>query len=269
MKYLLFLSLALCLKSVSAQSFESDWDTYQMEVNGKPVSVVVDLGLARIAPMKNRPHAIIVRTRILKPDAVGQPGKSEAARLDELENLMAERLEKTTGAIYAGRFTQRGLRQFHFFVLDTVGYAEALRAVFSGFTEYEWLARGVEDKTWSNYFDVLHPPAIEMERIRNRRLVDLLRQKGDGLKEPRRIDHFFYFKTKSTREELLRRPGMSAFTIAEMPEADEKQALPYLLHIYKNDIPDYGMIEKLIIPLWEAAAKLQGRYDGWETYLVK
>jgi hypothetical protein len=85
MKYLLFLSLALCLKSVSAQSFESDWDTYQMEVNGKPVSVVVDLGLARIAPMKNRPHAIIVRTRILKPDAVGQPGKSEAARLDELK----------------------------------------------------------------------------------------------------------------------------------------------------------------------------------------
>jgi hypothetical protein len=269
MKYLLLIKLSILSAVVSAQSAGGDWDAYLMEVNGKPVSVVVDLGLARIAPMKDRPNAILVRTRIKDPDAGGQPGKAESARLDELENLMVEQLEKSTGAVYAGRFTQRGLREFHFFALDTVGYARALRTAFAGFTEYEWLARSVEDKSWSNYFDVLYPPAVEMEKIQNRRLVDLLREKGDGLKAPRRIDHYFYFKTKSLREQFLRGPGMSEFSIAEMPEADEKQALPYLLHLHKEDVPDYGLITRLIIPLWENARKLQGRYDGWETYLVK
>ena len=269
MKYLISLAFLLSGYAATAQQIQSDWDAYVTEVGGKPVSIVVDLGLVKKAPMKERPFAITVRLRILKPLANGQPGMQETERLDRLEDLMEDQLEKNTGAIYAGRFTQRGLREFHYFALDTIGYAKALQAAFAGFVEYEWLARAAEDKTWSNYFDVLYPGPADLERIQNRRLVDLLRQKGDQLTQPRRIDHHFRFRTKTSRDQFLRQPGMGAFSMEEIPEADADKEHPYALHLYKDDIPDYDLVEKLIMPFWEKAKKFQGRYEGWETYLVK
>ena len=269
MKYLISFALFVSGYSAAAQQMQSDWDAYVTEVGGKPVSIVVDLGLAKKAPMKERTFAITVRLRILKPQANGQPDMQETERLDGLENLMEEQLEKNTGAVYAGRFTQRGLRQFHYFALDTIGYAKALQTAFAGFGEYEWLARASEDKPWSNYFDVLYPGPTDLERIQNRRLVDLLRQKGDELQLPRRIDHYFRFRTKTSRDQFLRQPGMGAFAMEEMPEADADKEHPYALHLYKDDIPDYELVEKLIIPFWEKAKKFQGRYEGWETFLVK
>jgi uncharacterized protein (TIGR01619 family) len=240
-----------------------------MQVNNKPVSIIVDLGLGNIAPQKERPFVVIVRTKILSPDPNGLPAKSEISRLDQMENQLVEQLSKKTGAIYVGRYTQRGLREFYFYTLDTVDYVFGVKSAMAGFTEYQWLTQAKEDKLWSNYFTVLYPPPVEMEKIQNRRLVDHLKGKGDALTEARRIDHFFYFKTKSKREEFLRSEGMVNFSIAEVPEAEMKDVLPYMVHIYKNDVPDYTFIESVLIPLWEKARQFQGRYDGWETYLVK
>jgi hypothetical protein len=53
----------------NAQKNISDWDAYLMEVNNKPVSIIVDLGLAAVAPQKERPYVVIVRTKILQPEA--------------------------------------------------------------------------------------------------------------------------------------------------------------------------------------------------------
>jgi uncharacterized protein (TIGR01619 family) len=252
-----------------AQNNISDWDAYLMEVNNKPVSIIVDLGLASVAPQKERPFVVIIRTKILKPDPNGLPGKTESVRLDEMENKLVEQLSSKTGAVYTGRYTQRGLREFYFYALDTLDYFFAVKSALAGFTDYQWLTQAKEDKKWTNYFTVLYPPPVEYEKIQNRRMVDLLKGKGDELKESRRIDHFFYFKTKSKREDFLRSPGMENFSIDEIPEANQKKALPYMLHIFKNDVPDYSFIERVLIPLWERAKQFEGNYDGWETYLVK
>ena len=269
MKLILLFWVTFRFLSLSAQSYDSDWDAYVLEWNGKPVSVVVDLGLADVAPMKSRSQVIIVRTQLLRPGSNGQPDRAEADRLDSLENELVGQLANSNGALYAGRYTQRGLRAYYFYTLDTVGYEAILQQVFSRYTTYTWLGRAMEDKEWSHYRTVLYPPPTSLERILNRRLVDKLQHSGDALLAPRRIDHFFYFKTKSQRDQFLRTAGMEAFHIEAMPEADEKQPLPYGLQLYKNDIPDYALIENLILPLWEKAQKYQGKYEGWETYLVR
>jgi uncharacterized protein (TIGR01619 family) len=252
-----------------AQKNISNWDAYLLEVNKKPVSIIVDLGLAETAPQKERPFVVIIRTRLLNPEPNGLPGKTESSRLDQMENLLVEQMSSKSGAVYTGRYTQRGLREFYFYTLDTVDYFLAIKSALAGFTEYQWLTQAKEDKSWTNYFSVLYPPPIELEKIHNRRIVDLLKGKGDALTETRRIDHYFYFKTKSKREDFLRSDGMENFTIEELPESDGKSELPYMLHLHKNDVPDYSFIDRVLIPLWERARAFQGRYDGWETYLVK
>ena len=255
--------------SGGASAQEADWDTYVLNLDGKPVTYLVDLSLAERAPMRDRRFAILVRTRLLSQDANGMPSKAESDSLNRVEDRVEGALSSSLDAVYAGRYTQRGLRQFHFFAGDTTGYREALEGVFAGQTGRTWMARAVEDTGWSHYFDELYPPAVELERIRNRRLVDLLEKKGDALTAPRRVDHFFRFRTKSARESFLRSLSSKGFGIAASPEADAEPGLPYLLQVYRNDAPGYPMIDRVVIPLWEEARRSNGRYEGWETYLVK
>lgn len=254
----------------AAQSYESDWDAYLMQVEGRPVSVVVDLGLRRVAPLADKPYATLIRTRLLRPQANGLPGSVDSARLDSLEERLVEWLEKARGDIYAGRFTQRGIRTFHFFTGDTSGQAAALHAAFASFPEYAWLARSVADSAWSNYLDALYPPPRELELIRDRRLVERLQRQGDPLTRPRSVEHFLRFPSKTSRMEFLRQPGMEAFTVAEMPEADSsRKDLPYLLHLRRDDTPDMRFIDRVVMPLRDKALRMRGRYEGWETYLVE
>jgi len=263
-------ALLAAVMSVAAQPHESDWDTYLMQVEGRPVSVVVDLGLRAAAPMADRPLAVLIRTRILRPQPNGLPGAAEAARLDSLEQRLEDCLQRDRDAVYAGRYTQRGIRTFHFFTADSAGQAEALHRALAPFPEYAWLARTLTDTAWSNYLDALYPPPRELELIRDRRLVDRLQRQGDPLVRPRPVEHYLRFPSKTSRMEFLRQPGMEAFTVAEMPEADSaRRDMPYLLHLRRADIPDMGFIDRVIMPLRDKASRMRGRYEGWETFLVQ
>jgi hypothetical protein len=259
----LSLLLLLNLQTV-AQTVESDWDAYVLEVKGKPVSIVVDLALKTQAPMKDRPMALVVRTRLQSPRPDGQPNRTEIPRLDSLEEDMVNRLSKATGAIYAGRFTQRGIREFCFYALDSVGYSAALFAAFSGYPGYEWLGKAVEDKDWSNYFDMLYPAPDQFDRMRFRRQSDALRMDGDPLEKPRPVSHRLQFKTRVARDQFLRLPGMGGYAITELPELPmEGDEFPFSLRIQSSGIPDYRFIEEVVMPLRKKAMESKGKYEGW------
>lgn len=267
MRKYLALSIMFFNLHVVAQSVESDWDAYVLEVKGKPVSIVVDLGLKSQAPMKDRPMALVVRTRLQTPRPDGQPSRTEIARLDSMEEDMVNQLAKATGAIYAGRFTQRGIREFCFYALDSVGYAGALFAAFSAYPGYEWLGKAVEDKAWSNYFDMLYPAPDQLDRMRFRRQSDDLRKDGDPLEKPRPVDHQLRFKTRIARDQFLRLPGMGEFSILELPELpqDESAEFPFVLRIGRSGIPDYRFIEEIVMPLRAKALESKGKYEGWSS----
>jgi Family of unknown function (DUF695)/Regulator of ribonuclease activity B len=261
-----YLSLSLLFFNLQAfaQTVESDWDAYVVDVKGKPVSIMVDLTLKSQAPMKDRPMALVVRTKLQAPRPDGQPNRTEIARLDSLEDEMVSHLAKATGAVYAGRFTQRGIREFCFYALDSVGYSKALFAAFSGYPGYEWLGKAVEDKAWSNYFDMLYPAPDQFDRMRFRRQSDALRMEGDPLEKPRLVEHRFQFKTRVARDQFLRLPGMGGFSILELPDLPQDgKDFPFSLSIQQAGIPDYRFIEDVVMPLRTKALELKGKYEGW------
>ena len=263
--------LALLLaSSLHGQTEGGDWDAYVMKLSGgKPVSTVLDLSLADRAPLKDKGYAILVRTELLSPDAEGMPGRRESESLHRIEDLMEKSMVGGCGAVYAGRYTHKGVREFVFYLDDTASYRKGLEAAFTASPDHKWKAWAVADTAWSNYFDVLYPPPAERERIRNRRLVDILADKGDALKTPRRVDHFLRFRTKTSREAFVRTLQNQGFEIEKMPEADEAGDFPYALQVYRKDVPGYPMVDRVVVPMWEKAMQGNGRYEGWETYLVK
>ena len=266
----LFLLMMFFTLNAFSQTAESDWDAYVLDMNGKPVSIVVDLSLASRAPMKDRPMALVVRTKLRQPRSDGQPGGEEIPRLDSMEEDIVNRLSRATGAVYAGRFTQRGIREFCFFALDSVGYSEALFAAFAGYPGYEWLGKAVEDKAWSNYFDMLFPAPDQLDRMRFRRQSDALRQNGDALERPRPVEHQLRFKTRVARDQFLRLPGMGEFTIVDLPELPEEGAeFPFSLRIQGPGVPDYRYIEQVIMPMRTKAIALKGKYTSWYCDILR
>ncbi len=265
----LTLFFLISFTGVFGQQHQGDWDTYYTQVNKKPVSIIVDLSLGKLAPVRERPYVIIIRTELRYPDTNGLPSSVEVPLLDEMEEQLVENLARNNGAWYTGRFTQRGIREFYFYALDTLQYRNALNKAMTAYKEYKWLAQAKDDKTWTNYLTVLYPSPLDMEKIQNRRLIDYLKKQGDGLTATRKVEHFFQFKTKSYRDEFVRKSGIEAFTITEMPDKPGDGEFPYSLRIEKDDVPDYTYIDRVLIPLWQLAGKYHGRYDGWETVMVK
>ena len=262
-RYLLVLFLHLSVFAES-QTIQHDWENYIVAVDGRPVSVNVDLGLYPSAPIKERPFVIILRTKLKNPDINGMPYQEEYGTLLNMEESLIAELGKETGAIFTGRFTQRGLREFYFYSPDTIGYEKGVKQAMKGFPEYEWLSRAKEDKKWENFYTVLYPSDIELLRIKSKRQVEKLSQANLDNKKAIAIQHYFNFNTFKEREKFLRELPWSDFEITSMPESPDYKTDKFILELRRKAFPEIAWIDQFIIPLYRYSQKQGGRYIGWE-----
>ncbi len=254
----------------SAQSHTEDWENYFSTANGYPVSVNVDLGLQALAPLKERSYLIILRTSYQTHLKSGFPDVEQMASLDSIENVLAATLQKSNGSIFAGRFTQRGIREFYFYCIDTIQYAATLNKTMKTFAHFPWLAKAIQDKTWSNYFEVLFPQAEELDKIENRRTLLELQKKGDPLTASRAISHLFYFKTIEARTNFLQTLTIPGCIISEQPTKPEgTSSMAYKLVLIINDIPKIEKIHATTAEFRRLVIKNAGIYQGWQTYVVR
>lgn len=254
----------------AAAQTNENWDNFIISVNGHPVSIVVDLALKDKAPQKERPFSVVLRTKYLNPDENGFPPEEQRGALEQIENQLEAALKKENGAVYAGRFTQRGLREFYFYVLDTVGYMATCNRIMQRFPEYPWLAKAMQDRNWSNYFEILYPADDELEKIENRRMIKELEARGDDLSKPRMIEHFMVFKSAGGRKAFLEGLDLPGFRVMQMPvEKTEPGEFAFRLLIGRDDKPSINEMDRLTIYLGQLCRKHNGRYEGWQTHVVK
>ena len=256
--------------SLKAQIHSEDWVNYFSSSGGYPVSINVDLGLQSKAPIKERPFLIILRTSFPVHQKTGFPDLDQTATLDSIENNLVSALTLSNGGIFAGRFTQRGLREFYFYCLDTAQYSTTLFKTMVSFPKYPWLAKATFDKTWSNYFDVLFPNPDDLDKIENRITIIELQKKGDNLNEPREISHTLYFSSINNRLNFLKEFSIPGCVITEQPNIPEgTNAYPYKLVLTMKDKPKIEKIQPITDEMRKLAQKNAGKYLGWKTFLVK
>lgn len=256
--------------SLRSQSIPQDWDNYIFSLNGKPVSIMLNMALKERTSGLGRPYAIILRIKFGDVDKFGFPGDLEKNKLDSLENDLEKELSEKNGAIYAGRFTQRGLREFYFYGLDTVDFSTYCRTVMEKYPDLPWLAKAVYDRNWTNYTEVLYPSETEKEKMENRKMIMALQSKGDDLSRARRIEHTLYFKMAQSRRTFLISPSLSGFNVSEMPiEKTIDGDYPFLLIIWHHERPDLKKMNEVTLTLTHLAQKNGGKYEGWQTRVLK
>src|SRR5690606_16060455 len=96
------------------------------------------------------------------------------------------------------------------------GQVETLRAVALEHAGTRRVEAGSEpDPQWTYYRELLLPDAERRQWMDDRRLVQVLREQGDALSTPRRVDHWANFASAEARDRFVAHAGRDGFTLEE------------------------------------------------------
>ena len=234
-----------------------DWDFYLARVDDQPASIYVDLGIASEAPLESHGLLGYVRVEMRAPSDDGLSTDEEFETLIAIEDALVAALRQI-GAIFVGRNTSSGQRDFYFYLSDPKAFEFAADSALHAYPEYRWITGTRPDPEWRAYFDFLRPSERDRQRILNRRVREALQEKGDCLTATRDIDHVVYLPEEAARHAFVSRASDRGYAVvSEGPTEDGEE----YANIVRQDRP--SEIDEIVLQLVEICAELGGRYDGW------
>jgi regulator of RNase E activity RraB len=238
------------------------WDFYALRVDGEPASIFVDLGIRPHAPLSSHPHMAYVRLHMNRPRPDGLSSKEEFDALIDIEKAIEANLCSDEVG-YVGRSTSGGYRDFYFYAVTASDWQRRVDGTLSEFKHYKYETGTREDADWSTYLNFLLPGKLDRQRIENRRVCEALERHGDNLTVEREIDHWCYFQSAEAVQAFMAEVSVQGFRVRNRPVGDEG-ALRFGVQIWRVDTPSYSNIDDVTLPLFEAASRHEGQYDGWE-----
>ena len=95
-------------------------------------------------------------------------------------------------------------------------------------------------------------------------ILSALEKNGNAIAVARRLDHWAYFPTETSRAAFIEGVQRLGFEVGKTSEL-EGQNNSYCVEIFRVDVPAYWAIDEVTHPLLELAKELGGIYDGWEA----
>lgn len=244
-----------------------NWDFYFLRVDDKPASIFVDLGIENQAPVSTLRHMAYVRLYQKHPREDGLSSQDEYDMLVQIEDALENALCGNHVG-YVGRNTSNSCRDFYFYVSEPNAWSEKVDQAMAVFSEYEYETGTREDAGWSTYLDFLRPRPIDRQRIENKRVCESLERHGDALASARPIDHWSYFMDQSSADAYLSEIVSMGYSLREQ-RVEPNGLRRFLVQAWRSDVPSYENIDEVTFPLFEAAARFGGEYDGWECRVEK
>jgi regulator of RNase E activity RraB len=240
-----------------------DWASYFCNVNDKLASIFLNLGLAGDAPIASKPWLLWAWVYLQKPRPDGLSDGNEAPTLFLIEDALNLQLERNCRAILCGRITTEGRREFYFYAETKHGFRTAVETALTGFHGYRFNFGEQEDSMWKQYFNVLHPSRDDLQRIKNRQLLDLLQKQGDVLSIAREVQHWIYFPSEQSRACFREEAINAGFKVGYESQVEGDH--PFGITVLRTQPVEQELIDNTVIELLRLAQQVRGQYDGWET----
>ena len=112
-----------------------DWDFYFCNVDDRPASIFVDLGLAAEAPLPELPVVGYVRIHMRTPRDDGLSSQAEFEALTSVEHAL-ETLQADGAVAYVGRNTSDGYRDLLFYLRTAEAWDEHVADIMKAFPDY-------------------------------------------------------------------------------------------------------------------------------------
>jgi regulator of RNase E activity RraB len=243
-----------------------NWKSYLCNVNNNLASVFVNLGLRDDAPISSQPWLLWAWVYFQSPRPDGLSDGREAPTLFKIEDALDLHVSRSCGAIPCGRITTEGRREFYFYGETKDGFADAVAAALAGFNGYKFDSGEKEDSLWEQYLDVLYPSPEDLERIKNRDVLDVLVERGDVLTAVRDVQHWMYFSSEASRAHFRDAAIGAGFRIDS--ESIVEGSRPFGISVVRSQPVQQELIDATVIELLQMTQRFDGEYDGWETPLV-
>lgn len=237
-----------------------DWDFFFLLVDDQPASIFVDLGIRTEAPIASHATMGYVRVLMRRPRADGLSSQDEFDDLIALEDRVTGMIIQDGTAIYVGRNTSSGNRDFYFYVADPAKFKNAAQVAMRDFPAYKYETSAREDRDWRTYFQFLHPSDVEMQRIMNRRVLQQLEQQGDNANHDRKIDHLALLPNRRSQAAFADHVRADGFAVESAPDVPNQEG-QFSVEFSRVDQP--ARIDEIVEPLVLKVTELGGVYDGW------
>ena len=143
----------------------------------------------------------------------------------------------------------------------------AVEDTINRFRGYEFDCGWKPDPSWTQYVEILYPSEEDRQRIQNRKLLDVLEQKGDILQRPRDVWHWIYFRTQTDREEFRAAVIALKYRVESSPSNNNSEFSNGICIVRFQSVKP-SELDDAVIELFRLAKKYCGDYDGWETQVI-
>lgn len=245
------------------------WDTYMAQYEDGPGVVIVNMDLYKKTRKKKFPFLLMTGVTAVDCDSNGFPTKSEFNRLYEINDTIFNLLSYHVEMILAGTCTHGCERLDYYYLTDTNGIINLIRTKYNEkFKISKPYINIREDKKWEDYVTFVYPDKTDQEYMKNEKAVMNLYQSGDNLQTPRKVDHWIYFKNEKSRDQFISDIAEMGFII-EDKGVIKKSKYKFKLQISRVDRIDTRSITRVTVELNELSDQNKGKYDGWETFVIK
>ena len=270
-----------------------NWDSYLCEVDGKPASILVDLGAVAQAPMQRFPCLGYVTIALRGPDENGFPRREEFETLSVLEDSLEAALTGSGTAVHIGRCITDGRYELIFYTISHDDWNRQVAAIMENLPPYAWEAGAHYEPGWDTYLGFLFPGEQDLLVIQNRRLLHQLQEEGDSLEKNRPITHWLDFLDPDSGKAFCRAAQKLGFHVEETEAASEpdgftasqaetasggvpgsgpglaRLSLPrqgarspvFQVRLNRTDAPE--RIDEISFTLLDLALEHGGEYQGW------
>jgi uncharacterized protein (TIGR01619 family) len=243
-----------------------DWTSYFCNVNDKLASIFLNLGLVSEAPMTSKPWLLWVWVYLQTPRPDGLSDGKEALALFLIEDALNQQVDRICKGILCGRITTEGRREFYFYAEAKESFRTAVEIVLAGFRGYRFDSGEQEDSLWKQYFNVLYPCRDDLQRIKNRKLLDVLQKQGDVLSTAREVQHWIDFPSEQSRSCFREEAITAGFKIGSQTQVEGDR--PFGITVLRTQSVEQELIDKTVVELLRLAEQFHGEYDGWETPVI-
>lgn len=241
---------------------------YEMYVTGMDdgrALVNVDLAIAEKAPIPALHWLMGIQLEFQDPDLDGFYKEEEEEKILEIQNYIIKVMDEEARARFVGSVTYAGTRMFYFYGPDVEYLAPLVGKIASEYNDYDFNYMSDNDGAWRFFFDAIYPSDIDMAHIRNRYMVQNLKEAGIDLDHEYSVYYYFYFQDGATRARVASSMQILGYEVIDdriYEEALEPMSLGLKL-LAKHDLNLLTLTEKTY-DCFEAIENGIGVFDGWE-----
>ena len=248
-----------------ALDIPAQFELYVANMDDGRALINVDLAIAQKAPIPQLHWLMGVQMEFLDPDVDGFYKAEEEEKILEIQNYIVKVMDEEARARFVGSVTYAGTRMFYFYGPDVEYVAPLVGKIAAEYNDYDFNYMSDNDGTWSFYFNALYPSDVDMAHIRNRYMVQNLKEAGIDLNHEYSVYYYFYFQDGATRARVASALQMAGFEVIDdhlYEETLEPMSLG-LKMLAKHDLTLMTLTEKTY-ECFEAIDENVGVYDGWE-----